>query len=147
MVAVPRSVLTDVLEARATIPNVTTYVRRITGSPPTIGFNDLRVKPYVVLYPGPGITGPDERLGGDRVGLADTFQITCACGDEDAMDLLIDAVTSRFDEWRPTLPSPYDNVTVGRCRMLNDVGPTRRDDDEKPPRFWVPLVYGFIVNN
>jgi len=153
MAAVPRRVIVEVLAARAVIPNVTTYVRKVgtlangqTLNPPTISSNDLRVKPYIVLYPSPGIPGPDERLGGDRVGLGETFQLSCVVGEEKAIDLLIDAVTSRFDEWRPVLPAPYDTLPIGRTRLLNDVMP-RPDEDEKPPRYWVPLVYGLVVNN
>jgi hypothetical protein len=147
MAAVPRRVLVDALAARATIPNVTVYKRLVAPAPPTISANDLRVKPYVVLHPSAGVTGPDERLGGDRVGLAETFQLSCVAGEEKALDLLVDAITARFDEWRPALAAPYDVVVLGRCRMLNDPGPSRRDDDVAPPRFWTPLIYGLVVNN
>lgn len=154
MAAVPRRILTQVIAARQAIPNTTAYVRVVgrlldgtSVPPPTIGPNDLRVKPYTVLHPSPGITGPDERLGGDRVGLAETFQLTCVTGDEDALDPLVDAVTARFDEWRPVLPAPYNTMPIGRCRLLNDPGSSRRDDDVKPSRFWVPLIYGLVVNN
>lgn len=148
MAAVPRRVLVEAYLARAAeIANVTVYLRQVATEPPTIGPDDLRVKPYVVLYPSPGVPGPDERLGGDRVGLADTLQITCAAGEEKALDLLVDAVSAKYEEWRPVLPSPYEQLQLGRCRQLNDPGPTRRDDEERPARFWTPLVYGLVVNN
>lgn len=153
--AVPRRILVAALEARATIPNVTTYVRKVglvlgeddPVPPPTISADDLRVRPYLVIYPSPGGPGSDERLGGDIVDLATTFQLTCATGDESAIDPFVDIVTDLFDEWRPVLPAPYENVILGRCRLLNDPGPARRDDDESPSRFWTPLIYGLLVNN
>lgn len=147
MAAVPRRVLVEALAARAAITNVTVYVRQVAASPPTVSTEDLRVKPYVVLYPSAGVAGPDTRLGGDRVGLAESFQITCVAGEEKALDLLTEAVANRFEEWRPTLAAPYDTVVLGRARQLNDSGPNQRDDDVKPPRFWTPLVYGLLVNN
>ena len=147
MAAVPRRVLVEVLFARLELPNVSHFLRQIDEELPTIGENDLRVKPYTVLYPSAGAGGYDQRLGGDLVGLSTSFQITCGAGEEKAVDLLVDAVTGRFDEWRPTLPDPYDDHPIGRCRLLNDPGPARRDDDESPARFWTPLVYGLHVNS
>jgi hypothetical protein len=144
---VPRRVLVEVLFARTALPNVSRFLRQIDAELPTVGENDLRVKPYTVLYPSAGAGGYDVRLGGDMVGLGTSFQITCAAGEEKAVDLLVDAVTARFDEWRPQLPAPYDLMPIGRCRLLNDPGPAQRDDDESPARFWTPLVYGLLVNN
>jgi hypothetical protein len=79
--------------------------------------------------------------------LATTFQLTCVGGEEKAVDLLVDAITAKFDEWRPVLAPPNDTTVLGRCRMLNDPGPSRLDEEERPPRFWTPLVYGLVVNN
>lgn len=147
MGAIPLKTMVAAIKTQATIPNVTTYLRQPAPAPPTINADDLRVKPYLVIHPSPGGPSEDARLGGEVVGKNFSFQLTCAVGDETALEVLIDAVTSRFDEWHPVLPSPYDVLPIGRFRLLNDVGPSRRDQDIKPPRFWVPLIYGNTLNN
>ena len=99
-----------------------------------------------MVYPSPGAPSGDTRLDGSTAGDTVTFQLTCVAGDEYALDPVLDAVKARFDDWRPVLPDPYDGQPIGRSRLLNDPGPSRRDDNESPPRFWVPLIYSNTLN-
>lgn len=152
---VPLSVWVPAIVERATIANVTTYLRevgRVAGvdqdvPPPTISDDDLRVRPYIVVYPSPGGPSGDVRFDGSTVGKSGSFQLTCVVGDESALDVLLDVVLARFDDWRPVLPAPYDGLPIGRCRLISDVGPSRRDDAETPTRFWVPLIYSNTINH
>lgn len=158
MAAIPRRVLEQLVETRLQeIDGLTVYRRRVgyvhgqqaDVPPPVItpGY-DLRVRPYVVQYPSAGMTGPFERLDWTRKGLEWTTQLTCVVGDETALNVLVDHVTSRLDEWRPVLPAEYAAIAhTGRFRMLNDPGPGRRDDSESPARYWTPLVYSLLINH
>lgn len=143
MPTISRKLLTDAVDARAkTIPHITVYRRNITSTPPTVGPQDLRVRPYVVQHPSAGTPGPEEDLVGDVVDLVTTFQLTCVAGDKIAADYLVDLVSARFERWSPNLDA---GLTVGRCRQVNDPGPARRDDAVTPPRFWTPLVYAVAI--
>lgn len=149
---ISRKTITDLLCSRlAEIPNTTVYLRRVGFKPgtnthtppPTVSSTDLRVRPYLVVYPSPGMDGPDRRLDSRTNGRIYRPQITCVVGDETAIDLLVDAVSTKLDGWRPTLPGPLPSNAVGHFRPLAgfDPGPTGRDDDITPARFYTALQY------
>lgn len=153
---IPRRVLSTALVARLDeIANATVYLRRVgfvlgqTGEvpPPTVSSTDKRVRPYIVVHPSAGYTGPDRRLDASTAGRVYTPQITCVAGDETALEPLLDAVAAKLDDWRPTLPEPHTNADLGRFRPLvgYDPGPASRDDDVTPARFWTPLLYRLPV--
>ena len=148
----PRGLLTRTLVARLEeIQHLTVYLRRVGFvldaaaeiPPPTISPDDMRVRPYAVIYPSPGSDGPDERLDQTLTGIVWRPQVTLVAGDETALDLVVDAVTQRLDSWRPTFSAPHDDIEVGRLRKPPgfDPGPSRRDDDIAPARYWTPLQY------
>ena len=125
------------------IPNLQVYLRRVgyvlgedVDRPPAkISPTDQRVRPYVTQHPSVG-SPLEERLGGHQNGLLWSAQITCVVGDETALEPLVDAVTARLDMWRP-----FDGLGRLRVPVGFDPGPSRRDDDESPSRYWVPLQY------
>jgi hypothetical protein len=140
-VTVPRRLLVTAVNDRLdTIPNLTVYLRTVDPEPPTISDTDQRVRPYVVQHPSPGMTD-DVRLGGTRNGLTWTTQLTVVAGTPDALEPVVDAITTRLDNWRPTFTGEHANTIVGRLHLLNDPGPSRRDDNESPARYWTPLIY------
>lgn len=157
MAGVPLRVLEQVVDARLKeIANVTVYLRQVghvLGSPsvtdpPTISADDLRVRPYVVQHPSPGSRGTDQRLAGMVVDRRWSTQLTCVVGDAEALGPLVDAVEGKFNEWRPVLPAPY-NVTVMPSWFTRsfDPGPSQKDDDITPSRFYVPLIYDLNLNS
>ncbi len=145
MSSVPRRLLTAAVRDRVdAIANLTVYLREVAPNPPTISADDLRVLPYAVIYPSPGVP-VDSRFCGDRARLSWTVQVTCVAGDNEAIDPVVDAVTAQLEGWRPVLPEPHDALRIGKLRLLNDPGPSRRDDDVAPARFYVPLIYGLAI--
>lgn len=138
---VPRRLLVAAVDNRLhSISNLAVYLRTVDPKPPTISDTDQRVRPYVVQHPAPGMTD-DIRLGGTRNGLTWTTQLTVVAGTPDALDVVVDAITDRIDNWRPKFSGDHTNTLVGRLHLLNDPGPTRRDDNESPARYWTPLIY------
>lgn len=133
-----KTLIDDVVANANTIPNVTVYNGGITSTPPTISADDLRVRPYVVAYAGAGRPGFDQRLAGNDTGLAWGFQLKCVTGRPEDLDPLIDAVTARFQLWRPTAGTSRE---LTRARQVNDPPPAQEDEAETPPRFWTALVY------
>ena len=97
------------------------------------------VHAYCVFYPGAGLAhgitldqAPD---------LLDwTFQVTCVGGDRVRALWCIGKV-------RAALTGTWLSV-AGRqleIREVADTGSLKRDDDETPPRFWLPLMYGVFA--
>lgn len=134
------------------VPNTTIYLRRVGHvlgqpddvPPPTVSDTDRRVKPYVVVYPSPGVAGPDRRLGTLQHGRVFAAQTTLVAGDETALDILVRHVESALHDWRPQL----GRADVGRVRPAGfDPGVSLRDDDVTPPRFWVPLQWRIPIYN
>jgi len=141
--AISRRVLANTVATRlATLTGVTNYRAEVDETPPTISDEDLRVRPYTVLYPSAGSPGLEEDLEGRDVDLVWTFQISCVAGNSTDADNLIDRVTALFEHWFITVDT---GLTGGRCKQLNDPGPNRCDKAETPPRFWSPLVYGVQI--
>lgn len=156
MAVLPRRVLEARVDARLKeIANLTVYLRRVghvIGTPddvppPTVSENDLRVRPYVVQHPSPGRAWPNRRLVGYETGIGWTTQLTCVTGDEEGLGPLVDAVSARFDNWLPTFAAPHADKPARRFRLLNDPGPSQRDEDVRPPRYWVPLIYQLPVGH
>lgn len=125
--------LTQALEALLTTTAMTAYIARVPDNPPadTSG----RVKPYVVIWPGPGYL-PDyaRTVGGDDAidtGLEWTPQLTVAAGDPEWCLKAVDSVRAR----------------VNGARLIAGAGPVRiepgppmqQDPDVKPHRWFVPL--------
>jgi len=154
MAAIPRRVIENKVDARLKeISNLTVYLRRVghvVGSPndvepPTVNSADLRVRPYVVQHPSAGRPGNRNRLSGRRNGLIWTTQLTCVVGDESALAPLVELVASKMESWRPVFASPYDTVTVRPFLQINEPGPSMRDEDERPPRYWTPLIFSASI--
>lgn len=138
-----RKTLADAAMARlATIANLTVYRGAVPKTPPTISVDDLRVKPYVVLFPGGGMPGADPRLAGDSNGFDWTFKLTCVSGRETDIEQLVDLVTDKFELWS-LVPSPTlaDLRVIGRCRQINDPEYPVPDMSQTPLRFFTPLIY------
>jgi hypothetical protein len=100
---------------------------------------DLRVRPYLVFYPGPGNDGPDPSIADCGGPIDMTFRITLAAGDVEDLLALVDRVTARLDRWTPTV----SGHVVGRLRHPTGwVGGTVLvDRDVTPHRVYTLLEY------
>lgn len=111
----------------------------IPADPPAKSLQDLRVKPYYVLYPSPGTPGGDEDLGATTDALDWIFQITVAGGDIDDVLALTDRIHGALHRWTPT-------VTGVLCGPIGvpagyNPGPVLLDRDVTPPRHFTPLQF------
>lgn len=93
--------------------------------------DDGRVHAYAVYYPSPG-RSHSRRHGAARSNLDWSFQVTCAGGDRTRALWCVTQVRNALAGAR-----------VGGNRITEgfDPGPLRRDDDVKPPRFYLPLQF------
>jgi hypothetical protein len=126
-------------------PTVTVYKGEIPAEPPVIitaGNPDPsgRVAPYAVVYVLGGSPDIEPDLGDANDDLATGIQVTVAAGYEEDALATIDRIHAHLYRWTPNLGS---GVIAGRMRPPPgfDPGPVRRDDQPKPPRFWLPLLY------
>lgn len=139
MPPITRKALADDVVANARlIPNITVFKGRIDSTPPTISPNDLRVRPYILATMMAGRPGIDQRLAGNDTGLAWGFQLTCVVGIPDNLDQLVDAISARFELWRPPAG---DSRALTRARQVNDPPSAQEDAAETPARFWTALIY------
>lgn len=147
MAAISRRALAGAVAARLnTITAATVYYgqvgRLVNGTlghqPPTKSATDLRVKPYVVLYPGAGGDGPDEDLAQSVTDLTLPHQVTAVAGDVDDLLALVDRVDALLLKWAPTFPGLF----CGPLTRLPGAGaPLLTDTTQDPPRLYVPLQY------
>lgn len=143
--SVPRKTLGDLAEARLkTLSGVTVYRGEVPGEPPVIqsgGRPDAsgRVAPYVVLWPGAGRPSAEQDAADSRADLEWPFQLTCVAGYSADCERLVDRVDALIYRWAPTLAG----FGFGSCKppLGFDPGPIRKDEQVKPPRFYLPLQY------
>lgn len=137
----------DRLRSLAGVPAVTVYDGEVPDSPPvttTGGVPDAagRVAPYCVCFPTPGSPDPNPVLSAAPTDFLWTGQITFAAGY--AADLLhtLDRCVPLLHLWTPDI----DGLVCGRMRTRPGT-PTvvRRDDDKRPPRFYVPTQWELHV--
>lgn len=97
--------------------------------------NPVSVHAYAVYYPGPGW---DHALLADGAGdsLDWTFQISCVGGDRTKALWCVERVRSVLTGVRLTVADQQLML-----HEVTDPGGVRRDDDETPSRFWLPLQY------
>jgi hypothetical protein len=113
------------------------------ADPPTKTADDLRVKPYFILFPGAGEPGTEESAAGS----ADTFvdldwpiQITAAAGDIDDLLGLVDRIHNRFFRWSPGKLGT--DVFTGHLRVPPSYRPgVLTDKTVTPYRLYVPLLF------
>lgn len=91
------------------------------------------IRPYAVLWPGPGRT-LGNRLTGREHALNWEIPITCVGADDDACMWVLTRV-------RATLDGARLAPTTGLLRQTSDPGNTRVDDDVRPHRTYVPLTF------
>jgi len=137
---VARSPITDaVLVKLRTLSGVTVYDAEVPDDPPTISVSDLRVKPYVVLYPLGSQRGVEPSVSGDDGDIRYGCQVTCVGGHRKDAEFLADRVDALLYHWTPAV----DGVVFGRFEPPAgyDAGSVRPDLSVSPPRFYIPLDY------
>lgn len=112
------------------------------ADPPVKADNDPRVKPYFVLYPGPGVDGPDSPLVGLDEGLGLDFDVRTAAGDVDDLLALVDRIEARLVGWVPVLAGVVCGP-VGRFPGYRP--PFLPDKTVSPERQFTPLKYVLTV--
>jgi hypothetical protein len=147
MTGISRRLLTNAIFDRldTLLIGVTIYKGEVPEAPPLIqlpGGPDPsgRVAPYIVLYPSPGRPYDEEAdLGDSNVDLDWQFQATVAAGYIDDLNETVASADDLLFRWSPVVAG----AVVGRLRppLGFDPGPTRRDKDFTPNRFFVPLLY------
>lgn len=144
LLVVDRNPLADAVEAR--LRAQVTGAHGFVGEPSKIPIkpgSDDRPEPYWVLHPWAGTPTGEDDLADTAVDLAWGFQLNVA-GDSvyDVLGLLgkVDAALYR---WTPVV----EGLVCGRLKPPTgfDPGNPRRDDTEKPHRFWLPLQYRTTV--
>jgi hypothetical protein len=136
---VAASALADLVWALLTgIPAVNHFDGEVAPEPPVDA--DDRVHAYTVYYPSPGRSWP-RMLDAAPDSLAWSFQVTCAGGDRTRTLWCVGKVRAQLTGARLTLP---DGTSV-LITEATDPGPIRRDDDVKPPRFYVPLLFNVTI--
>lgn len=126
---------TAVHTALAAVTTLTVYDGRVSPTPPKDAAG--RVKPYAVLYAGPGAAHTD-RYDDGQTELAWRCQVTVAAGTPAGALVAIDWVRAALTGLRldPTNPGS------GLLREDGDPGPLRRDDAvPDDPRWWTPLQF------
>jgi hypothetical protein len=135
----------DRLQLLPGTPTVTVYKGEVPAEPPPIIVNGQpdssgRVAPYAVLYVLGGSPNVEPDLADSNDDLATGIQVTVAAGyEEDALHA-VDRVHAHLFRWIPDLGP---DVMSDRLRPPTgfDPGPVRRDDQVRPPRFYLPLLY------
>ena len=127
------------------LPSVTVYRGEVPDEPPVITTNGQpdssgRVAPYVVLYVLGGSPNVEPDLGESNDDLATGLQLTVAAGYQEDLLHTVDRVHAHLFRWIPDLGA---GVVSDRLRPPTgfDPGPARRDDQVRPPRFFLPLLY------
>lgn len=139
MTLAARTLADDVWALLQAVPNINHFRGRVViptrdpAKPATLAYwdDDRAVHAYTVLYASAG-QALTNRLGSGASGLAWTFQVTCVGGDDIRALWCVDTVRAAFTGRR---------LRNGRLRELGDPGPVRRDDDETPPRYYLPLTF------
>lgn len=117
-----------------TLPAPTGWV----ADPPVKEATDPHVKPYFVLYPGPGVDGPDTPLVGLDDGLGLDFDVRAAAGDIDDLLALIDRLDAQLVGWIPVVAG----TVLGRIgRFPGYRPPLLPDKTVSPERQFAPLKY------
>ncbi|WKN47148.1 hypothetical protein [Nocardioides sp. Arc9.136] len=159
---IDRRVFAGVIAARlTTVTNAAGYYGQIgralpgqtigTGTghtpadPQPKGPHDLRVRPYIVLFPGAGTDGPDTDVADTFVDLDAPFQVTVAGGDIDDVLALATRVDTALNRWTPP---PTGGMRFGRLAPPAgyDPGPVLTDASTKPARLYTPLLYRAIAH-
>lgn len=165
MANISRKALSDAIAARAVgVTSATGYLGQISAKnglpgvvdtpadPPTKTADDLRVKPYFVLFPGAGEPGIEDSVGGS----ADTFvdldwpiAITAAAGDITDLLALVDRIHNRFFRWSPGLlqtPTSGDFLT-GHLSVPAGYRPgVLTDRNVTPNRLYVPMLFELVAH-
>lgn len=133
----------------ATVTNMAVYYgqvgRRVPGDtttpfdPPTKSDEDLRVKPYAVLFPGFAVPTDEVDLGDTTVDGTFPVQVTVAAGDVEDLMGAVSRVHQLLYRWAPTVAGhvcgpfrPPPGFRLDRHLV---------DDEVKPARLYVPLQY------
>lgn len=141
----PDEVRTDVLTRLAAQPNLQVFDGQPASGRPSFGYGagtddvvtdgDGRAHMYAALYVGSGIDNlTDERshgLGGTRV---TTFQVTAAGGDPRRCLLAAEKV-------RAALHGVRAGSGQGLYRIEVDPATPRTDDEPRPSRTYLPLIF------
>ena len=103
---------------------------------------DMQVRPYLVLYPGPGGDGPDPSLGDPGGDLTFTVRITAVAAEADDLLALVDRIDAQLNRWTPTV----DGAVCGRMRPPEGYRPPFLiDRDVQPVRLYAPLEYVVVA--
>lgn len=107
--------------------------------PPTKSSDDLRVRPYAVLFPGLATPTTEADLGDCSVDGVFPIQVTVAAGDVEDLMAAVSRVHEALFRWAPTVPG----LVCGPFRVPLGFRLDRHlvDRDFTPPRLYVPLQY------
>ena len=140
LAVVDRGDLTAAAKARLdTVADATKWLGEPDFPLPLVPGSDGRVRPYVILWPGPGTPSAEQNLTDTSVDLDWLIQITCAAGYVDALQALVSRVDAAFYRWQPDIPG----YVCGRFKPPEgyDPGPARLDRTVTPHRPFLPLQY------
>lgn len=104
---------------------------------------DLRVRPYFVLFPSAGTPGTEADLADTYVDLDAMFRVSAVAGDVQDLLALVDRINDRLWRWSPgVIDAPDGPVICGPLRIPPGYDPpVLTSENFQPPRHWVPLQY------
>lgn len=125
-------------------PNLTVYLIDVPDQPPVISpGKDMRVRPYALFLPIPGLPTTELDQGDTVVDLDYGWQVQCVSGRPQDLMPLVDVVRGRFDRY---VPGATDTaLATGPARQLNLLPSPIKDPDYTPTRYFIPLVYTTLV--
>lgn len=135
--AFPRKALSaNTLARLEAIANLSVYLSSPPKTPPPIGPNDPRVRPYAVLHAGSGAPTDETNQGDEVLDLEWGFQVTCVVGIPEDLPTVVDNVTDRLERWQP-IAEP----SCGVCKQISNFDTPFTDNGQSPVRFFIPLIY------
>jgi hypothetical protein len=137
-VANPRLLAGAVVTA---LTGLTVYDGEVDPAPPVMSDGSNRVRPYAVVYGSSGTPHPEDFNPGLLADLDWTVQVTVAGGYQPDTLQAVHAVRLLLQGVQLVVAG----VACGPLTQVNDPGPIRRDDDEVPPRFYMPLQYQLLA--
>lgn len=121
------------------IDDVARYDGEVTETPPSDP-TTKRVHAYAVLHDSPGRLRALTMLNvQDSVNT--TFQVTCVGGDPETAMWCVDRVRAAFIGAAVTINDLDYQIAAADV----DPGTVRRDDNVRPPRHWVPILFSLFI--
>jgi hypothetical protein len=130
----PNAFTAAVLTLLGGVSGLTVYDGLVPKTPP-VSAEDGAVLPYAAVYPGAGAPTRGS-LSGATSEVPWGFQVTAVGGDRSRCLWAVKKVDAVLLDQRLTV------TDWSTSRIVREPGPDMRlDEDVKPPRFWIPLLY------